>query len=360
MAEHTLTLFNAINVFMAVLVISTGSYKNCAFMIVVIANLAIGIVQEVRAKRKVDRLTIVAAKDVTVIRGGERRQVPVHEVVLDDLVALAHGDQVPADGVVVQGSPRMDESLLTGESDAMEKNVGSEVLSGSFVDSGAFVLRDARGARGLCGAHQRGGKYVKRVNSEMLSALEEIIRLGTTCLLVLGPVLFVRIILTGKYDYNAAVLQTVAAVVGMIPQGLVLLTSSVLAIATTRLAMRNVLVQQAYCVETLARVDVLCLDKTGTITTGAMEVAEVRGDAAQAAVTIAHASADDANETARAIIEYGRAHAVEPLAVTRAVPLRPGPSTWLRHGGRHLPRDGCGAVRAGRARCGGQGRARRL
>ncbi|RRF91007.1 MAG: HAD family hydrolase [Coriobacteriaceae bacterium] len=321
-AEHTLTLFNAINVFMAALVISTGSYKNCAFMIVVIANLAIGIVQEVRAKRKVDRLTIVAAKDVTVIRGGERRQVPVHEVVLDDLVALAHGDQVPADGVVVEGSPRMDESLLTGESDAIEKNVGSEVLSGSFVDSGAFVYRVTRvGREGFAARINAEAKYVKRVNSEMLSALEEIIRLGTTCLLVLGPVLFVRIILTGKYDYNAAVLQTVAAVVGMIPQGLVLLTSSVLAIATTRLAMRNVLVQQAYCVETLARVDVLCLDKTGTITTGAMEVAEVRGDAAQAAVTIAHASADDANETARAVIEYGRAHAVEPLAVTRAVPF---------------------------------------
>ena len=321
-AEHTLTLFNAINAVMAALVVSTGSYKNCAFMIVVIANLAIGIVQEVRAKRKVDQLTILAARDVTVIREGERRQVPVHEVVLDDLVALAHGDQVPADGVVVEGSPRMNESLLTGESDAIEKDVGSEVLSGSFVDSGAFVYRVTRvGREGFAARINAEAKYVKRVNSEMLSALEQIIRLGTTCLLVLGPVLFVRIVLMGRYDYNAAVLQTVAAVVGMIPQGLVLLTSSVLAIATTRLAMRSVLVQQAYCVETLARVDVLCLDKTGTITTGAMEVAEVRGDVAQAAVTVASASGHDANETARAVIEYGRAHDVEPLSVKRAVPF---------------------------------------
>ena len=320
--EHTFTLFNAVNVAMAALVVSTGSYKNVAFMAVVASNLVIGVFQEIRAKRKVDRLSILTSKDVCVLRAGEKRHVPVSSVVRDDVVLLAHGDQVPADGVVLRGSPRMDESLLTGESNAIEKSVGDEVLSGSFVDSGAFAYRVTRVGRDAYAAKLNAeAKYVKRVRSEILSTLSAIIRLGTIALIPLGAGLFVRIILMGRYGYDDAVLQTVAAVVGMIPQGLVLLTSSVLAIATTRLASRSVLVQQSYCVETLARVDVLCLDKTGTITTGAMEVAEVRGDAARAAVTIAAANEADANETARAILEYGRARGVEALAVTRAVPF---------------------------------------
>lgn len=320
--EHTFTLFNAVNVAMAALVVSTGSYKNVAFMAVVASNLVIGVFQEIRAKRKVDRLSILTSKDVCVLRAGEKRHVPVSAVVRDDVVLLAHGDQVPADGVVLRGSPRMDESLLTGESNAIEKSVGDEVLSGSFVDSGAFAYRVTRVGRDAYAAKINAeAKYVKRVRSEILSTLSAIIRLGTIALIPLGAGLFVRIILMGSYGYDDAVLQTVAAVVGMIPQGLVLLTSSVLAIATTRLASKSVLVQQSYCVETLARVDVLCLDKTGTITTGAMEVAEVRGDAARAAVTIAAANEADANETARAILEYGRARGVEALAVTRAVPF---------------------------------------
>ena len=319
LGEHTFTLFNAVNVAMAALVVSTGSYKNVAFMAVVVSNLVIGVFQEIRAKRKVDRLSILTAKDVCVLRAGEKRHVPVSAVVRDDVVLLAHGDQVPADGVVLEGSPRMDESLLTGESNAIEKAVGDEVLSGSFVDSGAFAYRVTRVGRDAYAAQINAeAKYVKRVRSEILSTLSAIIRLGTIALVPLGAGLFARIILMGRYGYDDAVLQTVAAVVGMIPQGLVLLTSSVFAIATTRLASRSVLVQQSYCVETLARVDVLCLDKT---TTGAMEVAEVRGDAAQAAVTIAAANEADANETARAILEYGRARGVEALAVTRAVPF---------------------------------------
>lgn len=322
LCEHTFTLFNAVNVAMAALVVSTGSYKNVAFMVVVASNLVIGVFQEIRAKRKVDRLSILTAKDVCVLRAGEKRHVPVSEVVRDDVVLLAHGDQVPADGVVLEGSPRMDESLLTGESNAIEKSVGDEVLSGSFVDSGAFAYRVTRVGRDAYAAQINAeAKYVKRVHSEILSTLSAIIRLGTIALVPLGAGLFARIILMGRYGYNDAVLQTVAAVVGMIPQGLVLLTSSVFAIATTRLASRSVLVQQSYCVETLARVDVLCLDKTGTITTGAMEVAEVRGDAAQAAVTIAAANEADANETARAILEFGRKRGVDALAVTRAVPF---------------------------------------
>ena len=320
--EHTLTLFNGVNVVLAALVVTTGSYRNLTFMVVVVANLVISVFQEIRAKRKVDKLTILMARDVRVLRNGEQRLVPMDEVVLDDLVLLAHGDQVPADGVVEVGSPRMDESLITGESAAVEKGVGDEVFSGSFVEMGSFAYRVTRvGKDGYAARINAEAKYLKPVRSEILATLRTIIGIGTSLLIPLGAGLFLRILLSPGYGYSEAVLQSVAAVVGMIPQGLVLLTSGVLAIATTRLASHKVLVQQSYTVEMLARVDVLCLDKTGTITTGDMEVSDVRGDAAVAAATIATANLGDANETARAVLRYARDHDVAPLATRRAVPF---------------------------------------
>ena len=272
--DHTMTFFNGINLVLAILVMITGQYRNMLFMGVVLSNLVIGIVQELRAKRMVDRLTIITASDVTVIRNGEECAIPVEEVVCDDLVRISRGDQVPADGVVVYGSAAMNESLLTGESDAIPKVPDDEVLSGSFVDSGSLVFRVPR-AWGLDSYASRindEAKFVKAITSEIRDTLNWIIRASTLALVPVGIALFLRSVLSDSMDTNSAILTTVAAVVGMIPQGLVLLTSSVLAIATTRLGAKKVLVQQSYCVETLARVDVLCLDKTGTITTGDMEV----------------------------------------------------------------------------------------
>ena len=327
LSEHTFTLFNGVNLVLALLVLLTGQYRNMLFMCVVAANLVIGVVQEIRAKRMVDKLTILTQKEVTVVRAAGERELPPSELVADDLVRLSHGDQVPADAVIVSGHVSMNESLLTGESKPVSKGPGDELLSGSFVDAGSLVARVTRvGAEGYAARINAEAKYVKAVRSEIQDTLRAIIRLGTIALVPLGLGLFLRSVLMDGGSLESAVLTSVAAVIGMIPQGLVLLTSSVLAIATFRLGRRMVLVQQSYCVETLARVDTLCLDKTGTITTGQMEVASVVPAAGEtpeglerALAAVASANADDANETARAILAYLECRGVRGEKAARAV-----------------------------------------
>lgn len=331
--DHTFTLFNGVNLIMAILVLSTGSMRNLLFIWVVFANLGIGIFQEIRSKRIVDRLTILATRPVRVRRDGVETKIPLDQVVLDDLVCLSHGSQVPADSEVVWGDVTMNEGLLTGESKPVEKQPGDMLLSGSFVDSGAVVARVVRvGAEGFAARINSEAKYVKHASSEIMGTLSMIISFATIALVPLGVGLYLRTRMGGA-DYAAATLSMVAAVVGMIPQGLVLLTSTVLAIATARLAMQQVLVQQLYCIETLARVDVLCLDKTGTITTGSMEVADVVAsegadnpsgaldEAKTIVATIAQATSADANETGKAILAYVKAHGVGSLDVERTVPF---------------------------------------
>ncbi|MDO4537596.1 MAG: HAD-IC family P-type ATPase [Coriobacteriales bacterium] len=332
--EHTFTLFNFVNIALAGLVFITGQYRNMTFMFVVLINLVIGVVQEVRAKQMVDKLSILTAKKVRVIRDGQESEVGVDELVLDDLFILTHGDQVPADAVVVEGGPLMDESLLTGESNQIEKRPGDELFSGSFVVAGAVTARVSRvGLDGYAAKINAEAHYVKAVSSEILSTLKMIIKYATIGLVPLGLGLFIRTVGLDNAGINDAILSTVAAVVGMIPQGLVLLTSSVLAIATTRLGGKHVLVQQSYCVETLARVDTLCLDKTGTITSGAMEVTSIRAagddpydegacrDMLVCATTVMSANGADANETAQAMLAYAKEMGFEPLAVKREIPF---------------------------------------
>ena len=327
--EHTLTLFNAVNLAMAILVLLTGQYRNMLFMGVVFSNLIIGIVQELRAKRMVDALTIITASDVRVIRDGIEQRIPVDQVVADDLVRISHGEQVPADGIVIEGSAAMNESLLTGESNAIPKVRDDEVLSGSFVDSGTLVFRATNvGMNSYASRINDEAKFVKPITSEIRDTLNSIIKAATILLVPIGILLFLRTYMSGDTTIQEDILTTVAAVIGMIPQGLVLLTSSVLAIATTRLGRKSVLVQQAYCVETLARVDVLCLDKTGTITTGAMELADVKPmegvdakDVVRAALTVVTATIDDANDTAHAILTYGEREHVKAEACSRGIPF---------------------------------------
>lgn len=329
LAEHALTLFNGVNLALALLVLLTGQYRNMLFMCVVGANLVIGVAQEIRAKRMVDRLTILTQKEVTVIRASGELELPPSELVADDLMRLSHGDQVPADSVIVRGNVSMNESLLTGEAKPVSKGPGDELLSGSFVDAGSLVARVTRvGAEGYAARINAEAKYVKAVRSEIQSTLRAIIRLGTVVLVPLGLGLFLRSLLMDGGTFEDAILTSVAAVIGMIPQGLVLLTSSVLAIATFRLGRRMVLVQQAYCVETLARVDTLCLDKTGTITSGEMEVSSVRAaegfgaaDVEAAMAAIASANAEDANETALALLRHAEAAGTRPEPAARAVPF---------------------------------------
>ena len=332
--EHAFTLFNFVNIALAVLVAITGQYRNMTFMLVVVINLAVGVIQEARAKRMVDKLSIITANKVRVIRDGQEQQVSVDDVVLDELVLLTHGDQVPADAIVVKGGPLMDESLLTGESDQIEKHPGDELFSGSFVVAGAAWARVNRvGLDGYAAKINAEARYVKAVTSEILATLNMIIKYASIALVPLGIGLFLRTSFMEGTSTNDAILSTVAAVVGMIPQGLVLLTSSVFAIATTRLGSKKVLVQQQYTVETLARVDTLCLDKTGTITSGRMEVTGMRatGDAPFddkkckdmliCATTVMSANGADANETAMAMLRYSEEVGFSPLPVVREIPF---------------------------------------
>ena len=329
-AEHAFTLFNAVNLAMAVLIFLTGQYRNLLFLCVVGANLVVGVFQEIRAKRKVDELSIMTQQSVTVIRASGEREVAPAELVVDDLMRLAHGDQVPADCAMVEGNVYVDESLLTGESVPVAKAPGDELLSGSFVDTGSLVARVVRvGREGYAAKINAEAKYVKAVRSEILDTLKAIIKLGTIMLVPLGLGLFLRSLLMDGGSVESAILTSVSAVLGMIPQGLVLLTSSVLAIATTRLARRKVLVQQAYCVETLARVDTLCLDKTGTITSGQMEVASVaaapghdESEVVRAFACVARANAADANDTAKALLAAADERGAKtPGSYSRVIPF---------------------------------------
>ena len=324
--EHAFTLFNGVNVVLAGLVALTGTWRNLSFVCVVALNLVIGIVQEVRSKRIIDRLQILAERPVTVRREGQDLRVAHDEVVADDLVVLARGDQVPADAVVVWGTAGVNESLLTGESEPVTKQEGSELMSGSFLDSGALVCRVTRvGADSYAARVNAEAKYVKRARSEIMSTLQTIIRFATWALAPIGCLLFWRTLTDGA-GLDQAILTTVAALVGMIPQGLVLLTSTVLVISTARLARQQVLVQQFYCIEMLARVDVLCLDKTGTITSGSMDFSRAipapgqdEAEVVRLAVTVCAANELDANETALAILREGERTGTEPLATERSV-----------------------------------------
>lgn len=315
-ATHACTLFNAVNVAMASLIFFTGEYRNLLFLTIVGANLFIGVFQEIRSKRIVDKLTIMTQKEVTVIRDGADASIEPSELVIDDLMRLSHGDQVPADCEVVQGNVYCDESLLTGESVPVAKAPGAPLYSGSFVESGSLVARVTKvGRDGFAAKINAEAKYVKDIKSEILATLKAIIRVGTLLLVPLGLGLFLRTLFLEGSSVEASILSASSAVLGMIPQGLVLLTSSVLAIATTRLGRRGVLVQQSYCVETLARVDTLCLDKTGTITSGEMVVAHVSpaagvesAEAVEAFAAVSRANGADANETAKALLAFADEH----------------------------------------------------
>jgi cation-transporting ATPase E len=328
-AEHSFTLFNGVNLAMAALVLFTGQFRNLLFLLIVGANLVIGVFQEIRAKKMVDKLRVLTTANVRVRREGKEALIPAGQIVLDDVVLISHGDQVPADALIISGDAAMNESLLTGESNPVEKKPGDHILSGSFVDSGSAVCRVERvGKQGYAAHINAEAKYVKAIHSEIKDTIDMVVRLGTYALVPLGSLLFLRTYLQERSELSHAILTTVSAVIAMIPQGLVLLTSAVLAIATIRLARRHVLIQQAYCIETLARVDTLCLDKTGTITTGQMEVRQICGlnghsedEILAAAACIVGANAADANETAQAISDYVGAQGTRAVEARRAIPF---------------------------------------
>ena len=266
---NTLTYFNFINIVLLALVLSVRSYKNMLFIFIIIANTLIGIFQEIKAKITLDKLKILTVSHVDVIRDGVKKSVTVSELVKDDVILLKSGGQIPADGVILDGEVDVNESLLTGESDSIHKTCGSKVLSGSFVTSGkAMCLLTEVGHDCYMEKLSSEAKQFKRYKTELQRNLDTILKFISIIIVPLGIILFAKQYWISGSTYEQAALDTVAAVLGMIPEGLVLLTSVALALGAVRLARRSTLVRELFCIETLARVDTLCLDKTGTITEG--------------------------------------------------------------------------------------------
>lgn len=266
---NTLTFFNFINIVLLALVLSVRSYKNMLFIFIIIANTLIGIFQEIKAKITLDKLKILTVSHVDVIRDGVKKSVTVSELVKDDVILLKSGGQIPADGVILDGEVDVNESLLTGESDSIHKTCGSKVISGSFVTSGkAMCLLTEVGHDCYMEKLSSEAKQFKRYKTELQRNLDTILKFISIIIVPLGIILFAKQYWISGSTYEQAALDTVAAVLGMIPEGLVLLTSVALALGAVRLARRSTLVRELFCIETLARVDTLCLDKTGTITEG--------------------------------------------------------------------------------------------
>ena len=322
--DNICTVFNGINVLLFVLLMLVGSYKNLLFIGVVLFNTVIGIVQEIRSKKSVDKLTILTESKLSVLRDSEIVELSKDELVLDDIILLSRGNQVPADCILVDGECSANESLLTGESDLIAKKLGDELLSGSFIASGNCKCRVNRvGADSYAAKINNEAKYIKKNDSQILKAFKTIINICSIIIFPVGILMFVIKYFVQQQAFNDTVVSTVGALVGMIPGGMILLTSTVLAVSVIRLAKKKVLVNEMYCIETLARVDVICLDKTGTLTAEIMNVHDTipldceKDEIMTALSSIAHV--DEVNATAEAVHAYAKD--IEPLQCKHFTPF---------------------------------------
>ena len=309
---HCFTFFNLIFVILAVMLIIGGSSPlNMGFLVVAVINTVIGIIQEIRAKRAVERLTLVAERPVAVIRNGTRQEISPEAIVKDDIAEFASGDTLPADGILRSGEMWVDESLLTGEADAVTKTPGDEVKSGSAILSGrGRVQFTAVGGDSFAAQLSREAqKKPGAKKSEMMRSLDRLILFVGIALVPVGIILFYQEFCVLKLGLESSVEGTVAALVGMIPEGLYLLTSIAMAASAVKLSRKKVLVQDMNCIETLARVDVLCVDKTGTITEPDMEVENVvplsggSPEYLEAVLTAMYGASEPDNATGKAIHE---------------------------------------------------------
>ena len=273
---NVFTLFNLYNFLIAIALMSVGAYSNLAFMLIIILNICIGSFQEIHAKNMVAKLSVLTVSKVDVIRDGKEKSVGVDEVVLDDITILNVGNQISSDSVVIDGKIEVNESLLTGESDTIVKMPGDKLYSGSYVVSGkCYAKVEKVGKDNLAAEITLKSKKHKKVNSELLNSMRKVTRLTSFIIIPVGVLLFVQAFFFRDQVIKSSVVSTAAALLGMLPKGLVLLISISLATGVIKLAKKKVLVQDLYSVETLAHVDTLCLDKTGTITEGKMQVSNV-------------------------------------------------------------------------------------
>lgn len=271
---HLLTLFNLVNIIIFFALLLVGSFKNLTFMLVISANVLIGIIQEIRAKKAVDKLSFLSRSPAAVIRNSAELKISDDEIVLDDVLAFKAGDQVKVDCIILSGECEANESFVTGESDAVFKTVNGTLLAGSFISSGSCLAKaDKIADQSYISTISVSAKAIKAAKSIILTSLKRVITFLSVVIFPLGILLFID--QNNQSTFRDAVINTSAALIGMIPQGLVLLTSTALALSVVRLSRKNVLVKDLYSVEMLARVDVVCLDKTGTLTEGCLTVEKI-------------------------------------------------------------------------------------
>ncbi|MFQ7307493.1 MAG: HAD-IC family P-type ATPase [Mediterraneibacter sp.] len=275
--ENVFTYFNLIFAVLAVLLCIAGSFRDLTFLPVIIANTLIGIIQEVRAKQVLDKLSMLNAPRSAVVRDGKKKIVDSEELVLDDIVIFKAGSQVCADAEVCAGEVQVNESLLTGESDEITKRRGDKLMSGSFIVSGQCHARlDKVGEDSYIAKLTLQAKEMQEgEQSEMIRSLDKLVKYVGVAIIPIGIILFCQSFFFQNDGFRSSVAAMVAAVIGMIPEGLYLLASVALAVSSVRLAQKKVLLHDMKCIETLARVDVLCVDKTGTITENTMKVQDV-------------------------------------------------------------------------------------
>ncbi len=319
------TFFNLIIFILALLVVSSGAYKNLMFVGVAFCNMLIGIVQEVRAMLTLNKLNIIAEAKMVVIRNSQEISIPVSEIVLDDILHIKSGNQIVCDSIILEGAIEVNESLLTGEPDVIEKKMGDKLYSGSFIVAGdAYAQVIHVGKDNLSSKIMLKAKTSTKPKSLLQENIDLILKIVSSIILPLGLLLFATQFFANQSSYSDSIIGTVAGVSGMIPEGLVLLTSVSLALGVVALSKEKTLVHNIYCIETLAHVDVLCLDKTGTLTEGRMRVektyriddyADIDG-----MVRKILACLNDENATSQALCDYfGKAENITDLV--RPIPF---------------------------------------
>ena len=274
--DNVFTLFNLFNFLIAVALGCVQAYTNMIFILIIIINILIGIIQEIHGKNLVKQLSILTVAKTKVIRNGKEEEININELVLDDVVLLSQGDQIPSDAYVIDGEVEVNEALLTGESDTILKVKDAKLLSGSYVVSGkCYAKIEKVGDDNFANQIINATKKHKAVNSELLNSMKKVTNFTSFVIIPVGVILFVQAFVFREVNLQQSVIATAAALLGMLPKGFVLLTSISLETGVIKLAKKQVLVQDLYSVETLAHIDTLCLDKTGTITEGKMKVVDV-------------------------------------------------------------------------------------
>ena len=310
-SDNILTLFNFLNFGIGVCLLFVGAYSNMAYLAIIMVNIIIGIYQEIHARNLVRKLSIVSQSEVLVIREGKELSLSTKELVLGDIVKIGAGEQIPSDLRVLSGRAEVNEALLTGESDLIVKTAGDELLSGSYLTSGSVFAETIRvGADNYAVRLTSEAKTHKAIHSELVDSIRKVSKFTSFVIIPLGIILFLEALFIRDASIKISVIASAAALLGMLPKGLVLLISIALTTGVTKLAKKRILVQDMYSIETLAHVDTLCLDKTGTITEGKMRIQRVEAlppvyeNAISEIMGTYLAESSDNNITMRALRDY--------------------------------------------------------